>query len=608
MPTYPLAKVARSLENAGVFLRVKKRKKDGKVHRYWSIVENRRVSKKRVVQKQVLYLGELNDQQRAGWIKTIEAVEGNKNKPRQLALFPSDLEKLPKLKSCEVVRIQLDGIQLKRPRQWGGCWLACTLWDLLDLDSFWSTRVSESRKGTQWLNVLKTLVAYRLIDPGSEFRLHREWFDRSAMADLLGETFRIAAKNTLYRCLDRLTPHKEELFQALQSKWSSLFEVRHDVLLYDLTSTYFECDPPENGKRRYGHSRDHRPDCVQVVIALVVTPEGFPLTYEIYPGNTQDQSTLTEFLERIEKQYGKARRVWLMDRGIPTERTLEQMRNQGGKYLVGTPKGRLSKLEEALLSQPWHHAREHVRVKLLEESGEFYVYVESADRVAKERSMRRRRLKRLWKRLQELQQMKKQSRDDLLMRLGAARKAAGRAWSLVKVRVPEEEETVTPETFRFEINRGKLRERRRREGRYLLRSNMTRESPEHVWEKYIQLTQIEQAFKDLKGDLSIRPVYHQTDERIEAHIFVSFLSYCLFATLRHLLRPHATGLTPRSAIEKVSQMQMVDIHLPTTDGRTIVLSRYTEPEQDLKLLLEKLKLCLPAQPPPRVYSNGEVAV
>lgn len=608
MPTYPLAKVARRLENAGVFLRVKTRKKDGKFHRYWSIVENRRVGKKRVVQKQVLYLGELNDQQRAGWVKTIEAVEGRQKKATQLALFPSDLEHLPKLKNCEVVQVRLDQIQLKRPRQWGGCWLTCTLWDLLDLDSFWSARLGSSRKGTRWLNVLKTLVSYRLIDPGSEFRLHREWFERSAIADLLGETFRIAAKNTLYRCLDRLVAHKEELFEALQSRWKSLFDAGHDVLLYDLTSTYFECDPPEEGKRRYGHSRDHRPDCVQVVIALVVTPEGFPLAYEIYPGNTQDQATLRDFLERIERQYGKARRVWLMDRGIPTEATLKEMREQGGKYLVGTPKGRLSKLEEALLSQPWRKARERVRVKLLEESGEFYVYVESADRVTKERAMRRRRLKRLWKRLQELQQMKRQSRDDLLMRLGAARKAAGRAWSLVTVRVPDENEPVTPDPFGFEINRSKLRERRRREGRYLLRSNMTRDNPEDVWEKYIQLTQIEQAFKDLKSDLSIRPIYHQTDKRIEAHIFVSFLSYCLFVTLRRLLRPHATGLTPRSAIEKVCQLQMVDIHLPTTDGRTILLSRHTEPEPDLNLLLDKLKLRLPAQPPPRVYRNGEVVV
>jgi transposase len=452
------------------------------------------------------------------------------------------------------------------------------------------------------------LVSSRLIDPGSEFRLHREWFERSAMADLLGETFRIAAKNTLYRCLDQLLAHKEDLFGALQSRWKSLFDVGHDVLLYDLTSTYFECDPPQSGKRRYGHSRDHRPDCVQVVIALVVTPEGFPLAYEIYPGNTQDQATLRGFLEQIEKQYGKARRVWLMDRGIPTESTLKEMREQGGKYLVGTPKGRLSKLEEALLSQQWRQAREHVRVKLLEEGEEFYVYVESADRVTKERAMRRRRLKRLWKRLQELQQMKKQSRDDLLMRLGAARKAAGLAWSLVSVRVPEKNEPVTPDTFGFQINRSKLRQRRRREGRYLLRSNMTRDNPEDVWEKYVQLTQIEQAFKDLKSDLSIRPIYHQTDERIEAHIFVSFLSYCLFVTLRHLLRPHATGLTPRSVIEKVCQLQIVDIHLPTTDARTIVLSRHTEPEPDLNLLLEKLKLCLPAQPPPRVYSHEKAAL
>jgi hypothetical protein len=587
-----------------MFLRVRKRNKNGKQHRYWSLVENRRVCGGRIVQRQVLYLGELNDTQRAGWVRAIEALEPATERAQQLALFPDDVQALPVL-DYPIVQIRLDRIQLRRPRQWGACWLTCQLWDRLGLDGFWNERLGISRKGTHWLDVLKTLVAYRLIDPGSEFRLHRQWFERSAMADLLGASAGTAGKNTLYRCLDRLLEHRDALFSHLTQRWRTLFHSRYDVLLYDLTSTYFECDPPERAddKRRFGYSRDHRPDCVQVVIGLVVTPEGLPLGYEIYPGNTNDTTTLRGFLERIEGRYGRVNRVWLMDRGIPTEETLAHMRSQGTFYLVGTPKGRLNKLEQSLLRQPWHQARRQVRVKLLPSEGEFYLYVESADRVAKERAMRRRRLKRLWRRLHELQQMK-QSRDALLMRLGEARKLAGRTWSLVEIRVPEKNQPVTPETFTFSLSRAKLRRWRRREGRYLLRSNLTQDEPGAVWEKYLLLTRVEQAFKELKSDLSIRPIHHQREHRIEAHLFVSFLAYCLFATLRNLLRPSATGLTARSVIETFSQMQMIDVHLPTTDGRIILLQRYTEPEPEVQLLLDRLNLRLPSQPPPRIYDKG----
>jgi hypothetical protein len=281
------------------------------------------------------------------------------------------------------------------------------------------------------------------------------------------------------------------------------------------------------------------------------------------------------------------------------------MRSQGTFYLVGTPKGRLNQLEQSLLRQPWYQAREQVRVKLLPSEREFYLYVESADRVAKERSMRRRRLKRLWHRLGELQRMK-QSRDALLMRLGEARKLAGRTWSLVDIHVPEKNEPVTPETFTFSLSRTKLRRWRRREGRYLLRSNLTQDEPQSVWEKYLLLTRVEQAFKELKSDLSIRPIHHQREHRIEAHLFVSFLAYCLFATLRNLLRPSATGLAARAVIQAFSQMQMIDVHLPTTDGRVILLQRYTEPEPDLQLLLDRLNLRLPGQPPPRIYDKGVI--
>lgn len=593
-----------------MFLRAKTRRKDGKTHRYWSVVENRRVKGGRVVQRQLLHLGELNDNQRAGWVETIEVLEEGSGQARQLALFAGDREELPAV-ACEIVQVRLSDIQLRRPRQWGACWLALWLWDQLRLDEFWQSRLPASRKGTRWLNVLKALVVYGLVDPGSEFRFHRDWYQTTALADLLGEDFALAQKDKPYRCLDRLVSHRDELFDYLRQQWGELFQVEFDVLLYDLTSTYFESDPPAPGldsKRCYGYSRDHRPDCTQVVVALVVTPDGLPVAYEVYPGNTHEASTLREFLDRVEQRHGRVRRTWLMDRGIPTEETLEQMRTRGANYLVGTPKGRLTQMEQLLLEQPWIQARESVSVKLLEQDGEFYVYVESKDRVAKERSMRRRKLKRLWARLRELRTRKLLTRDALLMSLGAAKKEAGRAWSLVKIHLPGKDQVVDAANFGYELNRKKLRQRIRREGRYLLRSNMKTASPETVWENYLLLTRIEQAFKDLKGDLSIRPISHQREDRIEAHIFLAFLAYCLHATLRNLARRHAAGLSPCAILEKLSTMQMIDVHLPTTDGKHLVLHRYTQPEPEVALLLARLQLALPDQTAPRVCASKNITV
>jgi hypothetical protein len=596
-----------SADTLGMFLRSKTRKKDGKEHRYWSVVENRRVADGRVVQRHVLYLGEINDAQRAAWCRSIEVFDEDQGASAQMALFPED-RAAPEL-ACAVVQVKLSGLQLRRPRQWGACWLACGLWDVLQLDAFWQPRLPPSRKGTRWLNVLKTLVAYRLIDPGSEWRLHRHWFDHSALGDLLGEDFAIAHSHTLYRCLDHLVAHKQALFSYLQERWRSLFGARFDILLYDLTSTYFECDPPEHGKRTFGHSRDKRSDCVQVVIALIVTPDGFPLAYEVLAGNTLDKQTLTAVLAKIEGQYGKAERVWVMDRGIPTEATLALMRaaDPPVRYLVGTPKGRLTKLEKSFLTKPWAAVREEVTVKLLNHDGELYVLARSAGRQDKEQAMRRRRLKRLCKRLQELQRQTL-SRDELLLKLGAAKKDAGRAYGLVRIQLPAPDEPVTAETFTFTLNRKKLRQVRRREGRYLLRSNLTSDDPVQLWTWYIQLTEIEQAFKELKGDLSIRPIYHQLDTRIEAHIFVAFLAYCLQVTLKARLRPLAPGLTPRAVLEKFAAIQMVDVHLPTTDGRTLILSRHTEPEPEQQLLLDRLRLQLPPQPPPRISAASKARV
>jgi transposase len=593
-----------------MFLKESTRFKDGKEHRYWSLVENRRVDGgRKVVQRHVLYLGEINSSQQVAWRKTIEIFEAGSVQPRTVALFPE--ERSPELADEMIVRIRLDELELRHPRQWGACWLASVLYQKLELDVFWSQRLQPSRKGTRWDQVLQTLVSYRLIAPGSEWRLHREWFDKSAMADLLGADYRLAVDDTLYRCLDQLLAHKGALFSHLQQRWKDLFAAQFDVLLYDLTSTYFESDPPftEGDKRRYGYSRDKRFDCVQVVIALVVTPEGFPLGYEVLPGNTLDNQTLRSALEGIEKQYGKARRVWVMDRGIPTEETLTQMRQSDPpiRYLVGTPKGRLSKLEAQLVNRPWHQVREGITVKLLPQEGECYVFAQSASRMDKERAIRRRQLKHLWKRLPELRQMKQLTRDALLMKLGAARQQWPTAWRLVAVRVPKKEEEINEETFSWRLRKKKLRQVRRREGRYLLRTNLTEEDPTKLWQYYTQLTQVEEAFKNLKGDLALRPLYHQREDRVEAHIFVAFLSYCLHVTLHRWLRDLSPGLTPRSVLEKFAAVQMIDVHLPTTDGRHVILPRYTQPEKELQVLLHQLKLTPPEQPPPRITSAGKLA-
>ena len=580
-----------------MFLRSSSRKKNGKEHRYFSIVENKRLNDGRVAQRHVLYLGEINSSQELAWRKSIEVFEDGQVRPSTMALFPEDrCEAL--IPDESIVRVRLSELRLCRPRQWGACWLVIELWRELELDRFWGERLFPSRKGTRWDQVLLVLAAYRLIAPGSEWRLHRQWFASCALGDLLGADFALADSHKLYACHDLLLEQKQALFDHLVGRWRDLFNASFEVLLYDLTSTYFESEPPmaEDDKRRFGYSRDKRSDCVQVVIALIVTPQGFPLAYEVLAGNTSDKTTLREFLRKIEMQYGKAERIWLMDRGIPTEEVLEEMRHSDPpvKYLVGTPKGRLTRLEKQLLDLPWSSARPGVKVKLLPQQDELYVLAQSNDRVQKERSMRRRQLKWLWTRLKQLSAMTL-TREDLLMKLGAAKQKAPSAWRLVQIEVDKHQAS-----FSYRLRREKLRSVRRREGRYLLRTNLTEADPAKLWSLYLQLVAVEEAFKNLKGDLAIRPIFHQREERMEAHIFVSFLAYCLHVTLGQRLRSLAPGLTARSVLEKFAAVQMIDVHLPTTDGRELTLTRYTQPEPELKLLLEKLKLQLPPQPAPKI--------
>jgi len=598
------------MRGRSLFLKCHERFKNGKEHRYWSLAENHRCVGGRMVQRQVLYLGEINDSQRQAWIKQIEIFDSGAQVLTTVALFPED--RLIPAEVARGIQIRLNQFEVQRPRQWGACWLALWLWELLELDKFWGARVPPSREGTRWALILAAMTAYRLIEPGSEWRLHRHWYGTTALGDLLGQDFSLGGKDNLYRCLDRLLKHKRDLFTHLRQRWVDLFGAKFDVLLYDLTSTYFESEPPEEeqDKRRFGYSRDKRSDCVQVILAVVLTPEGYPIGYEVLPGNTADNTTLSEIRKKVEEQYGPLERIWLMDRGIPTEESLAAMRASQPpvRYLVGVPKGRLTKLEKQLTERPWREARDQVQVKLLPEGGEVYVLVNSQARVDKERAMRRRRLKKLWARLKELRAMKDLSRDDLLKKLGVAQAAAGRIASLVEVNVPPEGQPVSPQTFTFTLRKKKLRVQRRREGRYLLRSNLAAADPVKLWAMYLLLAEIEAAFRSLKTDLRVRPIHHQLVRRIEAHIFVAFLAYCLQVTLRAKLRPLAPGLTPRAVLEKLAVIQMLDVYFPTTDGRRLRFRRYTKPEKDQALLLAQLKLELPPQPPPEITADHKLSM
>lgn len=588
-----------------MFLRCHTRKKNGKLHRYWSVVEARRLACGRSSQRQVLYLGEINDSQQEAWQKTLSVFDEDQKQYRQLALFPADSPIPPE--RANAIAVKLTEMRLHRPRSFGDCWLGCLLWRELRLDGFWQEKLKEDRGGVPWEKVLQLLAVNRLCDPGSEFAVHRQWFLRSAMDELLEVDYAVADKDRLYRVLDRILEHKETLFAHLVERWKSLFEARFDVLLYDLTSTYFEGRCDQISMAAHGYSRDGRPDCRQVVIALVVTTDGLPLAYEVMPGNTADKTTLKGFLAKIESMHGKARRVWVMDRGIPTEASLAQMREEGVAYLVGTPKTLLSKKQQAFAEQAWEQVHEGMQVKLIGEEKELYVLARSRDRQCKENAMRRRKLKALVHGLNRIKR-NESNRDRLIRRVAVLKKEAGRVASFIKISEPKAEDPVNRQTFRCTFDRPAWRQALERDGSYILRAHIPWEDfpPEMqkqapiLWQWYIQLVHVEEAFRTLKSDLNLRPIHHQLQHRVEAHILVAFLGYCLTMTLKMKLKTHAPGLTPREALKSLSAIQLMDVEIPTTDGRTLVLPRHSEPEAQQRMILEKLGLALPAQPPPRI--------
>ena len=582
-----------------MFLRATKRIKDGKTHRYFSVVESvRHPGAKHPVQKPILYLGELNDSQQTAWSKALLVADAATQQTQPLRLFPDD--RTPPPDPLPAVQVRWQEYELCHPRAYGACWLAVELWRQLGLDTFWTEKLGWTREGTDWAKTLLVSVAYRLIAPGSEWQCWRLWYERTALGDLLGPDFHLGNKDQLYAVLDRLLPHRAALFQHLRARGQDLFGVKYEVLLYDLTSTYFEGAAEEIPKATHGYSRDHRPDCRQIVLALVVTPEGLPLAYEIMPGNTQDKQTLPDFIARLETLHGQADRLWIMDRGIPTEEQLAAWRAHDPpvRYLVGTPRARVKATRAQWEHLAWPQVQGTVEVKLFREDKELYVVAKSDGRRQKEIAIRRKKLARfLW----TLRAMRREpSRDRLLQRLGAARHKAGRAAGFVRVPVPAADPPVNRATFRFSVLQEKLAEAELYDGHYLLRSNLRADEPAWLWKLYLLLVEIEGVFRTFKNDLHVRPIYHSLEARVEAHIFVSFLAYCLWVTLKQRLTALAPGLTPRQALDQLAGVPMLDVVMPTTDGRTLVLSRYTQPEAGVRRRLQQLKLTLPEQPPPRL--------
>jgi transposase len=589
-----------------MFLRLNRRTKDGKDHTYWSLVETVRTPDG-PRQKTLCYLGELNSSAQARWLKTIE-VFNEQGEAQQLKLFPAHVEPPPD--DPQVARVLLNKVRLERTRQFGSCWLGLEIWKRLELDRFFADAVDEQEADVPWSRVAAVLAVNRLCAPGSELAVEERWYPSTALDDLLGIQEGKLNDTRLYRCLDRILPHKTKLEQHLKQRYGELFGAEFDVLLYDLTSTYVEGAAEKNPMMRRGYSRDHRPDCEQMVIALIVNSEGFPFSYETFDGNRADVSTMEMILRMVERKYGKARRIWVFDRGIVSEENLAAIRKRGGQYLVGTPRSQMKPFAAELLKDDWTRVRPEVEVKkaVIPQGEETFILCRTSGRKEKEKAIRQRFSTRMEDALQRLAKTietgRLKDRNKMERRLGRIQASHPQVNDLYQIALRD-----TPEGVRlfWAIKEERQLWRGLREGAYMLRTNLQAGTAEELWSRYMQLTEVEASFRALKSELSIRPLFHQLEPRVKAHVMVAFLGYALWVTLKHLLKrrrgvipqPSTNGvnqvqpLSAMKALALLSTLQSADIVLPTTDGREIRLRRVTEPTAEQKSLMQQLDLSLP---------------
>src|SRR6267154_1927560 len=589
-----------------MFLRLNRRTKDGKDHAYWSRVETVRTADG-PRQKTLCYLGELNSSAQARWVKTIE-VFNDDGEAQQLKLFASHVE--PPADDPQVARVLVDRVRLERTRQFGACYLGLELWKRLQLDRFFESTVDAHDADVPWSRIAAVLAINRLCAPGSELAIEERWYPSTALDDLLGIEEGKINDTRLYRCLDHILPQKTKLGQHLKQRYGELFGAEFDVLLYDLTSTYVEGAAEKNLMMSRGYSRDHRPDCEQMVIALIVNREGFPFSYETFDGNRADVSTMESILRMVERKYGKARRIWVFDRGIVSEENLAAIRKRGGQYLVGTPRSQMKRFEAELLKEDWTQVRPEVKVKqvAIPQGEESYILCRTEGRQEKEKAIRKRFSSRMEDALKRLAKTiaagRLKDRNKMERRLGGIQARHSSVRDMYEVALRD-----TPEGVRlfWQVKEERQNWRKLREGAYMLRTNLKADTAEQLWSQYMQLTEAEAAFRALKSQLSIRPLFHQLEPRVKAHVMVAFLGYALWVTLKHLLKrrpaivpkPSVSGadnaqpMSPMRAIALLSTLQSADIVLPTTDGREIRLRRITEPTAEQKLLLRQLGISLP---------------
>src|SRR6266705_992849 len=600
-----------------MFLRSHQRSKDGKGHSYWSLVETVRTADG-PRQRRLCYLGELNSSAQARWLKTVD-VFNEQGESTQLKLFPSEVE--PPADDPQVARVLLNKVRLERTRQFGACWLGLELWRRLGLGRFFEEAVDEHVADVPWSRVAALLAINRLCAPGSELAIEERWYPSTALDDLLGIEEGKINDTRLYRCLDRILPHKTKLEQHLKQRYGELFGAEFDVLLYDLTSTYVEGAAEKNPMMRHGYSRDHRPDCEQMVIALIVNSEGFPFSYETFDGNRADVSTMETILRMVERKYGKARRIWVFDRGIVSEENLQAIRKRGGQYLVGTPRSQMKQFEEELLKDDWTQVRPEVEVKkvAIPQGEETFILCRTRGRKEKEKAIRQRfsnRMEDALKRLAKtIETGRLKDRNKMERRLGRIQASHPQVNDLYEVALRDSAEGIR---LHWAVQEDRKVWRRLREGAYMLRTNLQAGTAEELWSRYMQLTEAEASFRALKSELSIRPLFHQLEPRVKAHVMVAFFGYALWVTLKHLLkrRPavipqpatngvnHVQPLSAMKALALLSTLQSADIVLPTTDGREIRLRRVTEPTAEQKSLLQRLGFSLPD----RLESNRECSV
>jgi transposase len=584
-----------------VFLKRHVRRKSGKEHVYYSLCESIRLSRGRTTQRRVLNLGELNTNQIERWQRSIEVIE-QPGQSRQYRLF-TDREGAAPAEASDVCEVILSSLSVRRPRQFGACWLASRFWQELKLDEFFATALHDRRGAIEWAKVIELLAVNRLCEPEGELGVHQRWYGTTAMDVVLGTEDPVAAKDRLYRALDKAIEHKEPLEQHLARRWQDLFGAKCELLLYDLTSTYFEGQLGEVPLAPHGYSRDHRPDALQLILALMVTEEGFPLSYEVFEGNRADVTTLEEILDSVQRKHGALGRVWVFDRGIVSEENLALLRQRGLFYLVATPRRMLGSFQKQLIKEDWSQVEGHpqIQLKLISRDQELYVLTRSLERAEKERAIRLRALHGLRKDLAKLSKTVRKGRlrrrELIYKRLGRLEERWPTAWPYLK------EVELSESNLVWKWDRKKLRSAWLHQGAYLLRTNLIDRNPQMLWRQYIQLTELEAVFRTLKSELNLRPIFHRIQRRIEAHILIAFLGYCLWICLKQKLRAAAESLTAAQVIQSLKQIILVEVWFDLRKGGRICLPRITQPEAQQQLILHHLGWSLPAQPPPKIYRD-----